>query len=234
MNDQPLHLNGRVVRHLCAGLTLIEVLIAIIIMSIGLVSILAIFPLSIKTTRLSVEDTIAGKIAESVLDALNIAMRSAIPENIGQNQPCIVTLIHDGLPEGSYTFALPLPLEGPLPTNPLTIRPFAHPSDNSKDVSTRRPSPTDVFRLGGTDFIKSVLDDVRKGPDATDPYDQCGFTFTVTRVDDNRPPAEIGNNYKPRPLFQFAVEVYRLPPNYEKGKELPNPINVFVIQIAGK
>src|SRR3989339_2189669 len=94
-----------------SGLTLIEILIAIIVLTIGVVSILAIFPPSIKSASSSVEDTVAAKIAESVVDALNIAMRLSTAENVAQNKPGKAFFVHDGVPGGPYEFALPLPVD---------------------------------------------------------------------------------------------------------------------------
>jgi type II secretory pathway pseudopilin PulG len=217
-----------------AGLTLIEILIAIIVLTIGVVSILAIFPSSIKTASSSVEDTMAAKIAESVGDALSIAMRTASAEDVKNKKPSKAFIVHDGLPGGSYEFSLPLPVDPPLaPDKP---RFFAHPAGNPAEVSAPSPKPVDVFKLGGADFIKQLLDDVRKGPDPSDSYDQYGFTFTVKRFDDIRPAEETGANFIPNPLFQFAIAVYRLPPDYKTRykDELPQPVNVFVVLFAGK
>lgn len=211
------------------GLTLVEILIAIIILTIGMISILSLFPSSIKTTKFSVEDTMSANIAESVADALTGAMRSAIPENPQQNKPAEVTLIHDGLPNGSYKFALPLPNDPP----PDKVRFFAHPANNPTDVSSPNATAIDVFKLGKTDFIKKILDDIKKGPDPTESYDQYGFSFTISRIDDSRSPQETGIKFKAKPLYQFAIAIYRLSPTYEKSK-LPQPIKVFVILLAGE
>ncbi|MEW6027806.1 MAG: prepilin-type N-terminal cleavage/methylation domain-containing protein [Planctomycetota bacterium] len=196
-----------------SGLTLIEILIAIIILTVGVVSILSIFPFSVKTASSSVEDTVAAKIAESVADALNIAMRTSTAENVATNTPGRAYLVHDGVEGGNYEFALPLP-ETPPPANP---RFFKHPT-------------TGTFNLGTDEFIGSVLKDVWKGPDPSDPYDQYKFTFTIKRMDDDR---AVGD--PTYPLFQFAIAVYRFrsdDPRY--ADELPQPAHVFLVIIGGK
>jgi len=210
------------------GLTLIEILVAIIVLMIGVVGILALFPSAIKTTRYSVEDTISATIAESVADALTIAMRSGTPENA--KEPAEATLVHDGLPNGFYAFALPKP-QDPAPAQ-LWV--FAHPASDPKDVSSPRLNPNDAFKLGGTDFIKDVVDDIKKGPDPTETYNQYAFTFTISRVDDIRDPKETGPLFIAKPLYQFAISIYRLPPGYEPGKLPDKPLKTFVMLISGK
>lgn len=209
------------------GLTLIEILIAIIVLTIGVISILAIFPPSIKSASSSIEDTVAAKIAESVSDALNIAMRSATAETKDKASKAVI--VHDGLPGGSYEFALPLPVDPP----PGRDKPrfFAHPANDPLGVSTSSPKPSSVFKLGNTEFMKKVIDDVTQGPDPTDSYSQYGFTFTIKRMDDDRAVGET-----PSLLFQFAIAVYRLTPDFDtKYKdELPPPIHVFIVMIGGK
>lgn len=212
------------------GLTLIEILIAIIVLMIGVVGILALFPSAIKTTRYSVEDTVSATIAESVADALTIAMRSGTPENAKESKPAEATLVHDGLPNSSYTFALPLP-QDPAPAQ---LRVFAHPAPDPRDVSSPRPSLSDVFKLGGTDFIKDVVDDIKKGPDPTETYNQYAFSFTISRVDDVRDSTETGSLFIAKPLYQFAISIYRLPPSYAPGTPPGNALKTFVMLISGK
>ena len=218
---------------LCAGLTLIEILIAIIILTIGVISILSIFPPSIKSASSSIDDTVAAKIAESVSDALNIAMRSATPEDVVGKKPSKAIIVHDGLKDdlnnkdGSYEFALPLPVDPP--PGPDKPRFFAHKANGNSqiDVSNSRPKPSDAFWLGNTEVMKKIIDDVVKGPDPSDSYNQYGFTFTIKRMDDDRPTGEA-----PNPLFQFAIAVYR---NQNKEyKEDSKPIHVFIVMIGGK
>jgi Tfp pilus assembly protein PilV len=207
------------------GLTLIEILIAVIVLTVGVLSILSLFPNAIKSTKLTVEDSVASNIAESVADALVIAMRWATLET--SNSPSTAILVHDGLPENSYEFALPLTANPPPEEN--ETRYFAHPSSNPLDAKTPNPYPIDVFKLGKTPYIKNVLADVRKGPDPTESYDQYAFSFTVSRIDDARTLQE-----RPKSLFRFAILVYRLKPDYKQGDEIPEPIKVFVIDISGK
>ncbi|MBI4713130.1 MAG: hypothetical protein HY762_07520 [Planctomycetes bacterium] len=223
----------------CKGLTLIEILIALIVLLIGVVSILALFPNAIRSTRTSIEDTVCAKIADSVCDALTIAMRSSIPENRAASKPAQATLVHDGLPgdNTSYTFALPLPVDSPL-SKP---RFFAHPAADPMNVTTVTPKPNDAFKLGTTAFFKDIVKDIRENADPTETYDQYGFAVTVSRVDDVRAAEETGDKFKPKPLYQFAIAIYRLPPapsgggtyGYKPG-ELPDPLRVFVVQLAGQ
>ncbi|MBI5779834.1 MAG: hypothetical protein HZA49_10345 [Planctomycetes bacterium] len=215
-----------------SGLSLIEILIAIIILTVGIVSILSIFPSSIKTASLSVDDTVAAKIAESVIDALNIAMRSATAENITGNVPGRAFFVHDGVSGGSYEFALPLPATPP--PGPNGQRFFAHPAKDVADalnITSPRRKPATTFKLGKqAGFIQDVLQDIRKVSDLTDPYDQYKFTFTIKRMDDERATGD-----PTPPLFQFAVAVYRFQDDDTRyADELPPPIHVFIVMIGGK
>ena len=91
------------------GLTLIEILIAMIILSVGLIMVLTIFPVGIRSTKESTEDTYAAYLADSIVQALTQAMRTATPEDRTGNKAGQVTLIHDGLTgaNDSYIFELP-------------------------------------------------------------------------------------------------------------------------------
>ncbi len=78
-----------------AGFTLIEILIALVILMVGLIGILAVFPAAIQSANKTVEDTYAASIAQSVGDAIRMGLedtpiRNASGETIG------FILYHDG------------------------------------------------------------------------------------------------------------------------------------------
>ncbi|MFA5793943.1 MAG: prepilin-type N-terminal cleavage/methylation domain-containing protein [Candidatus Brocadiia bacterium] len=219
------------------GLTLIEILVAMIILLIGVVSVLSLFPSAMLSTKRSLNDTISARIAESVCNALTIAMRTSTPCNIKDKKPGQATVVHDGLTgaDSSYTFALPLPVD-PAPAKP---RLFSHPAANPLNADSASPEPTGAFQLGSSDFIKKVIDNIKSSGDPTELYDQFAFTFTVSRVDDDRLATETGDSFKPMPLYQFGVKIYRVPKTSSSSSpsstaKLPEKAEkVFVFRISG-
>lgn len=81
------------------GFTLIEILVALTVLIIGLVGILALFPVGLSSSQASVEDTFASLIADSVGNALISAMRNSTGGN--------VRFRHDGITSPPYNFGLP-------------------------------------------------------------------------------------------------------------------------------
>ena len=57
------------------GFTLFEILIAMAVFLIGIVSILALFPVGINSSRMSTDQSVAAALAESLGDALTLALR---------------------------------------------------------------------------------------------------------------------------------------------------------------
>lgn len=218
------------------GLTLVEILVAMIVLLIGVVSVMALFPGAMRNTQRSVNDTIAARIGDSLCDALTRAMRTASPANTKDNKPAQATIVHDGLTgeNSSYTFGLPSAADPP----PANVRLFSHPAAEPMKVADPSPNPNGSFQLGSSDLMKEIIDDIKKGSDPSEFYDQFAFTFTVSRVDDQRPADETGPNFNPLPLYQFAISVYRLPRSASGdttsgSTELPEPLKVFVIRLSG-
>ncbi|NUM35274.1 MAG: prepilin-type N-terminal cleavage/methylation domain-containing protein [Candidatus Brocadiae bacterium] len=61
--------------------TLIEILIAMSILIVGLVGVLALFPVGLNATKKAIEDTNAALIADSVYSALRAAAQQTAPNN---------------------------------------------------------------------------------------------------------------------------------------------------------
>lgn len=60
-----------------AGFTIVEILIAMVVLSLGLLGILSVFPAGIRQTAAIVEDSNAAVIAESVFAAINLGLHRA-------------------------------------------------------------------------------------------------------------------------------------------------------------
>jgi len=60
-----------------AGFTLLEILIAIVILVVGITGIVALFPTAIKSGNQTIVDSYASIITQSVIDAITVGMREA-------------------------------------------------------------------------------------------------------------------------------------------------------------
>ncbi|GEM_PF-2463779 len=216
------------------GLTLIEILIALIILMVGLVGIFALFPVGIRSTQESVEDSTAALVAESFHHALIAAMRAS-PPAAGPGARVDVAMCHDGLsgrrwdggtmhnataggsaggvllPDNTYVFWLPSEADGGL------LATF--PRSNTGSPTPPRQA---LFRMaecgqpGTPQYVKRCLMGTgtnRQTPspgavwseDASEGLDQYFVAFDVVRVRDQ-------NNLYTQPLFEFRIGVYR---NYQ-------------------
>ena len=223
------------------GLTLIEILMAVIILTVGLIIVLALFPTGIKSAKVSIEDTYSAYLADSFVQALSRAMRSATPEDWTNKKSGRVTMVHDGLSsQDTYSFDLPLPNDPSPPTPKYYLHPCAHNQSHPMGDAVVPPiqSFEQIFQLANSKNFTVLLDDVKSGPDPTDPSAQYGFAFIVRRVDDVRPAQETGPDYRPKAFFEFRIYIFRVPVatggGYVTPSKIPNPINSFIIQLSGR
>lgn len=146
-------------RNLRAGFTMVEILIAIMVLLVGLVGILVLFPVGINAARLAAQDSMGGVIAESVEEALIDAMHSATVYGASAYDRIEVALIHAGVPSvtGSDIYRFPLPSN----------------VGDSADHPTGSPSP--IFLLRPSDLAFSNQDLSR------DPFGQYSYQFRVIR-----------------------------------------------------
>lgn len=238
------------------GLTLIEILIAIVVLMIGLVGILALFPTGLKSAKETEEDSHAAIMADSICQALQAAMR--MPTVDPSTGDSLVKMSHDGLPrdesttnECIYEICLPTFVESLAGFNDKP-RLYAHPESNDANatiayrgtlLNDNLTEPEFAFRLGNNLAIYEVYKDVISGPDSTDPYTQYAFAFTVMRVDDLDPDMSDPDR-RARPLFEFKIYIYRLRPIKTDANYTPpavivesvsgrKPKQVFTVQISG-
>jgi len=190
----------RTPRRFRAGFTLIEILIALVVLLVGIVGILALFPVGIESTRTAVQDSHAAILAESIHHAIVIGMREASGTD--------VTLVHDGCPNDPmrYTFT--------LPTAPAVEH---HPS--SAITGYAGPGAPRIFQLGrrtgdgqAEAAVEDPLADIRgaestapadasTGSDATIDYAQYYWDFYISQMTD----ASGGT----LPLYQFRIRIWR-------------------------
>jgi hypothetical protein len=162
------------------GLTLIEILLSLIVMVVGVIGILALFPPALQSSQESVHETQTAIQAESVAHAFKNAIQ------VGQwdatTLEWTVLLTHDLKTPGGegvkYQFKLPkLP---PPPPPPLNW--FHHPGGA---VATGNPENEPFFEFGGDGWIHATVETIRdpvNGTDPSEPYKQFGFSFDVAKI----------------------------------------------------
>jgi type II secretory pathway pseudopilin PulG len=181
-------------RRASGGMTLLEILLALVILALGVVGILAIFPAALQSSTESVEETMSAMVAESVSAGLVAAFRSGVA-NANSQIEC--TLTHDLRSEnegirGRYTFILP-PIP-PSPVNPLDQ--YWHHYPGLPSPPTMSPDPgvklaaggyapdedPRLFKLAGDGWSRETHKRIKDVNDESDPYDQFAFSFDIRKV----------------------------------------------------
>jgi type II secretory pathway pseudopilin PulG len=186
------------------GMTLIEILIALIVMVLGVLGIMALFPPALQSGTESMEETNASIVAESVAHALTAALQSAQQDAGSASVRLRCIMVHDlkfgpaaTSGPGRYAFILP-----PLPGNPTTdLNWYHYPSsanpggqggnppvgDNGSKMTGNGFTPEDDdrhFQLGGDMLTINSVTSVHTMNDPTDPLTQFAFSFDIRKVDD--------------------------------------------------
>lgn len=192
------------------GFTLIEILLAMVILLVGIVGVLGIFPVAIRNVNDSVEDSTASNLAQS----LSAAVTEAVRRPVGGE----VTLTHDGLPGGRLTFKLPGTLMVP----------------DSYPVPGGGTDPTlEVYQLGTDAAVASQVDHIRTNPaggDPTEPTRQYSFQFEVLRPKESEIVIDTAGAPTRLPLYQFRFLIYR---SYDgKAGGPANLVKEFTILVA--
>jgi prepilin-type N-terminal cleavage/methylation domain-containing protein len=182
------------------GMTLIEILIALLVMTLGVLGIMALFPPALQSASESMEETNAAILAESVAHSMAEAFASAEEDKQSPKLLLRCTMSHDmkagDKTRGRYTFILP-----PLPANPLTNQEWSHYPSTSMPPGQGSPAPGDPgsrmtgnawdaeeddrhFQLGGDMWTVDAVKSVQEVNDPTDPLLQFAFSFDIRKVDD--------------------------------------------------
>lgn len=220
-----------------SGFTLIEILIALVIMLVGILGIVTLFPLAIKNTGEATKDTEIGFFANSIKTSLEQAMRSAPPGG-----PALLKLV--GLPKGEMKFPLPKYPEGGgeskfymfPPTNlqyppgeqKVVEAPPVGEGENFQGTSSdgRVYSPCVKGAEAGSEteeYMRKLGEEMKKGSTGSPPGGNVNL--------EKRFPAICNLSYafdvqrpEPLPYYRFRIKVY---PNYEnqiKGNPPPESI----------
>jgi type II secretory pathway pseudopilin PulG len=208
------------------GLTLIEILLALIVMVLGVVGILALFPPALQSSTESMEETNAAIVGESVAQALTNAMRFAWYDATVKEWH--VTLSHDLKAGGlsvKYKFVLP---RLPAPADPTqgwkhypgSPNPSPASPDTGGAIQPDIEQDPRIFMLAGDNWTRATVENVHNVNDPTDPYKQFAFCFDVRKVNtleyllQQRNPATNANysldELEPlTKLFEFRIHIFR-------------------------
>ncbi len=168
------------------GMTLIEILLALIVMVLGVLGILRLFPPAMELARESMEETNAALVGESVAQALTNSMRLSVYDTT--NSRTVVTLTHDlqlGTTRMKYRFVLPkIEKAG----DPQWIHFPGTKSPSDPDPGQQLPAVWNaedderLFQLAGDGWVKQTTDTVKQENDPTDSYSQFAFSFDIRKV----------------------------------------------------
>lgn len=210
------------------GMTLIEILLALIVMVLGVLGILRLFPPAMDLARQSMEETNAALLGESVAQGLTNGMRLSIYDIA--KQQTVVTLTHDlqiGGVKMKYRFYLPK-IEKSGDPQWIHFPGSKSPSDpDPGQVLPNTWSAEDddrLFLLAGDGWVLETTNNVKTINDPTDSYNQFAFSFDIRKVFTMehmiRPtpqpnPDKPGTNYTEKDLdpmmklYEFRIYVYR-------------------------
>jgi prepilin-type N-terminal cleavage/methylation domain-containing protein len=167
------------------GMTLIEILLALIVMALGFLGILALFPPAMESAKESMEETNAAIVGESVLQALTNGMRLAVIDPASKQT--IVSLTCD-LQAGAgtkmkYRFTLPKITGSNPPWYHFPSTPSAPDRDPGMVQSMNYMPENDpcLFHLGGDGWVAQTTQTVQNINDPTDSYGQFAFSFDIRK-----------------------------------------------------
>ncbi|MEK7467399.1 MAG: prepilin-type N-terminal cleavage/methylation domain-containing protein [Planctomycetota bacterium] len=199
-----------------SGFTLIEILIALVILMVGICGVLSLFPVAIKNVSDSVEDSTASNLAQSLHSAMTEAMRRPVTG--------VVTVTHDGLPAGTLSFPLPVSVLVPA-TYPV--------------AGSGTDTWLETYQLGTDVPVAAQVADIRSsglgGGDPTEPTTQYSFQFEVVRPAESVIVVDTAGTMTNLPLYQFRFMIYRgyRPAAVGVGQVHPALVKEFTTLISG-
>lgn len=186
-------------RRSTSGFTLIEILLALAVLAIGMVGILALFPVGLDNSKRAINDTTSANIAESVKSAIVQAMRLK-PSGTAE-----VEFIHDGASSG-LKFNLP-------PTDPIDSSNFER--KVPKDATAGASAGKDVFWLGQAASAGYPANVEAGDPSRDQQLSQWSFNFLI------RPTT----NPAVKNTYEVLIQVFR---NFDESAPAgERPVNTF-------
>lgn len=190
----------RMTRSRRSGFTLIEILISLSVLTIGLVGILALFPVGLQNSKQAIEDTVSANIAESVKSGIVQSLKMK-PAGVD-----LVDFFHDGSPTG-LQFRLP-------PTDPINMGDFERAVP--QQATGPAPAGTPVFRLGQVAAGAFRLN-VEPGTNRDAQLPTYYFNFRI------RPTT----NPAVKNTYEVVIQIYRSYLAAPPGNPTQTPINTF-------
>ncbi len=198
-----------------SGFTLIEILIALTVLVVGLVGILALFPVGINSSKSAVEDSTTSILAESIKSGVIKSFRLAAP------QATTINFYHDGCPAG-LQFTLPAGAGNATWVPKDAANTGGMKSTNVVWVGANFEFSNDQPALEAGNLEEG--DPIFGGE--SNPYEQYAFKFKVEQVTT----ASVNN------LYLIVMYIYRSynDANANGGKDNDNnvPVNVFSTMVA--
>jgi prepilin-type N-terminal cleavage/methylation domain-containing protein len=217
-----------------SGFTIVEILIAMVVLSLGLMGILGVFPAGIRMTSGIVEDSNAAIIAESVRNAVELGLSrariddsgrrgfvylgegvTALLEESGHTLPIDITTL-DGNGSDINT-AADYWVKLPPPDGSEYLYPRSDPTtyDMGPLTGQNLPPTKRVFPCGAQiakDARDPALTAVEREEADKDPFPQYSYAFVIKEAKVGDPPVYTANHS----LYELTIHIYR---NF--------PINLF-------
>jgi prepilin-type N-terminal cleavage/methylation domain-containing protein len=169
------------------GFTLVEILIAMVVLSVGMLGILALFPAGIKADQQTLQQTYVAQIGESVYNALLSSFRDATTSTR-------ITFSHDFQNLNTGTIGKE---DWNLPTPSGSYVWFPNSINGATNLDTLMTT-TGPYRLGLDPNVKNTIDNMKAlNDDATDPYERYGFVVGLKQ-----------STVEPG-LFDVVIRIYR-------------------------
>ena len=218
------------------GFTLVEILIAMVVMSVGLLGILGVFPAGIRKTAEVVEDSYAAIIAESVRNAVELGLQQGriddgadkgfiymgegveeLLQEKGHTLPVDITTLDGNGPSinKAADYWIKLPYDQP---DVYYLFPRFDPTNyemGAKTVNNIEPVKR-VFPCGAKllkDSTDMGLSLAEREEALRDPYSQYSYAFVIREVDTGNPSSHS--------LYELTILVYRNFPSaaFKSGNE---------------
>lgn len=235
------------------GFTIMEILIAMVVLSLGLLGILGVFPAGIKKTAEIVEDTNAAMIVESVRNSIDMGLRNAriddgtdkgfvylgegveaLLEDNGHILPIDITTLDSTPP--SLNKAADYWIKLPSGTDDAYLYPRTDPNIYTIGPYTTHnlPPVKRVFPCGSQirkDSKDLALSLVERDEALRDPYTQYSYAFIIKKAKDTQTDS----------LYDLTVMIYRNFPSrqFEQGNETAGfeserhqPVKIFKTLVA--
>lgn len=179
------------------GLTLIEILLSILVLVLGILGIMALFPTALQTSRVTIEQRHSVNVAESVKHSIGNAFRFQFATGTGEvagSSPGVedgkVIMTHDMDAGNAFPFLfLPPNLAGSTATAPGWRR---HPAAAAVDMArgtgplatspVPNPEAAPQFYVSSDAWLNASVSYIRSNNDPTEPYRQYAFNFDIAKV----------------------------------------------------